>query len=517
MKHGSAISIFCIALLTLSACAQADQETLGSEDGDAVRRWRNQRQTEDRDTRENEREEDDQDRAPVPNPSDPEDPPPAPRSAGTLRVPPVLAPVSQDATTDHYEITMRAANQQVLTGTTTEIWGFEGTWPGPTIVAERGRLVSVQQTNQLPENMTIHNHGHKVDPASDGHPVDFILPGAAKTYLYPNDQAAGTYWYHDHAMDLTGPHVYRGLAGFYLIHDPAEDALALPSGDKDVPLVLQDREFNRDNSLRYDLDGGAVWRGVLGDQMFVNGTLQPSFEVSTVKYRLRLLNGSNARNYRLAMSNGEPLVVIGSDGGLLSAPVAVDALDIAPGERFDVVVDFGDDAVGETIVLQNLDDTDPRIREVMRFVVTAMGLDASSLPAQLATIAPLDPASATVTREIELRGGDDPEWTINGLGFDPNRIDVRSQLGATEIWNIENRSGQMHPFHLHLVQFQVLSIDGEPPPEHLRGWKDTVAVPARGTAQIIMTWEGFTGLYVFHCHKLEHEDHRMMLQMSVDP
>jgi FtsP/CotA-like multicopper oxidase with cupredoxin domain len=272
-----------------------------------------------------------------------------------LRIPPVLAPSSSEPTADRYQISIRSGLAQMRAGAQTPIVGFNGMAPGPTLVATRGKTVQVTQTNDWSENVTVHNHGHKVAATSDGHPTDYITPGASKVYTYPNDQRAGTYWYHDHTMDLTGPHVYAGLAGFYIITDPAEDALGLPSGSHDVPLLLQDKQFESDNSLSYEPN---QLIGFFGDTAVVNGTTTPYLDVGTSKYRFRVLNGSNARPYFLKLqlrgsSAALPFQVIASDGGLLAAPVERTSLPIAPAERYDIVVDFSQYPLGTKLDLIN--------------------------------------------------------------------------------------------------------------------------------------------------------------------
>ena len=276
-----------------------------------------------------------------------------------LPIPPLLAPTSRDAGTDYYDITIRSGSAQMRAGASTAIVGFDGITPGPTILATRGRTVQITQTNAWTENVSIHNHGHKVAAASDGHPTDYIAPGSSKVYTYPNDQNAGTYWYHDHTLDLTGPHVYQGLAGFYIIRDPKEDALKLPSGNYDIPLLIQDKRFNADNSLSYE-PGSLL--GFLGDTAVVNGAVTPYLDVSTRQFRFRVLNGSNARPLALQLrvagsSTVEPFQVIASDGGLLPSPIEVSVLPVAPAERYDIVVDFAPYPVGTEIELIS---TDPR-------------------------------------------------------------------------------------------------------------------------------------------------------------
>jgi FtsP/CotA-like multicopper oxidase with cupredoxin domain len=436
--------------------------------------------------------------------------------AAPMPVPPVLQPTSSDATTDRYDLTVRPGTAQIRAGAATPIVGFNGLYPGPTIIAQKGRSVLVTTTNGWNENISIHNHGHKVAASSDGHPIDYIIPGASKTYTYPNDQRASTYWYHDHTMDLTGPHVYKGIEGFYLIHDPAEDALNLPSGQFDVPMLIQDKQFTATNALVYS--SANIRQGFLGNIAVVNGVEAPFFNVATHKYRFRVLNGSNVRVYQLRLQSGRSFRVIGSDGGLLAAPITVTSLSVAPAERYDIVVDFSTLAVGTTDALLNADTTAPAVPNLVQFRVTTAVTDSSTVPAALSSITRFQASQATATVNLTFGTGNQGIWTINGRTYDPARIDVTSHLGPVYIWNLVNNSREMHPFHKHLVEFQILDINGRPPPPEQLGWKDTVQVPpgSRST-RIIFRNEGFTGTYVYHCHKLEHEDHRMMAQESVTP
>jgi FtsP/CotA-like multicopper oxidase with cupredoxin domain len=414
-----------------------------------------------------------------------------------------------------YNLTIQAGTAQMLAGNATSIVGFDGIFPGPTLVVERGEATTVTQTNAWTENVTIHNHGHKVAADSDGHPVDYIAPGSSKTYTYPNDQPAGTFWYHDHTMDLTGTHVYNGLAGFYIIHDAAEDALNLPSGDYDVPLMLQDKQFDASNNLTYTSQAG----GFNGNTPVVNGVANAVYNVANRKHRFRLLNGADVRVWNLQVRSGttpQTFQVISSDGGLLQAPVSTTSLSIAPGERYDIVVDFAPHAVGTILSLFNTDATAPAISTLMQFNVDRTETDTSAVPSTLATINRYTEAESTGSANIAfaLANG---TWQLNGLTYDPARIDITSPINAVRIWTLTNNSGVVHPFHKHLVQFNVLDINGQPPPAIENGLKDTVQVPARGTVRVIFKNEGFTGTYVFHCHRLGHEDHRMMLQESVTP
>lgn len=218
-----------------------------------------------------------------------------------------------DDSGDYYEITMQQTQVEIIPGTSTTVWGYNGLYPGPTIKARSGRQTVIRHINALPESMSIHLHGGHTPPSSDGHPYDLIAPGSSKDYEYPNNQIPATLWYHDHAIDATGRHVYMGLAGFYIISDDFEDSLPLPSGDNDIPLLIQDRLFNVDGSLNYPLNDRTILDGVLGDRLLVNGVIQPYLEVGRRKVRFRIVNGSNTRSYRLGLSTGQPLIQIGSD------------------------------------------------------------------------------------------------------------------------------------------------------------------------------------------------------------
>jgi len=285
-----------------------------------------------------------------------------------LFLPPTLTPSFVDATTDYYNITIRQNSKEIVPGLNTTIWGFNGLFPGPTIMAKSGRRVSVRHTNELSENLSIHLHGGHVPAVSDGHPTNYITPGSFKDYVYPNQQLPATLWYHDHTMDQTGRNVYRGLAGFYILTDEFEDSLPLPKGRYDIPLVIQDRTFNADGSLSYSNSGMTRINGFLGQQILVNGTIQPFHYVERRKYRLRLLNGSNARIYEFGLSNNQQFTQIGSDGGLLSAPVARSTIVLAPAERVDVIIDFNGVSRGANVVLRNLNGTGATA-DVMEFRV----------------------------------------------------------------------------------------------------------------------------------------------------
>jgi spore coat protein A, manganese oxidase len=270
-----------------------------------------------------------------------------------LPIPPVLEPIRTDATTDYYRITQKISQAEILPDLKTEIWGYDGIFPGPTIVSRSGRRTVVRHRNELPVPTAVHLHGGVTPPEHDGYPSDVVMPSGgwhdghrghlelnvigegSFDYEYPLEQPAAALWYHDHRMDFTGPQVHKGLAGFHLIHDDVEQALALPARERDVPLMICDRSFARDGSFRYpsldpSLEGRPGVRaeymsGVLGDCILVNGAPWPVLEVTNTRYRFRLLNASNARRYQLALDPppryGAPFVQVGSDHGLLPEPI----------------------------------------------------------------------------------------------------------------------------------------------------------------------------------------------------
>ncbi|MEV5410985.1 multicopper oxidase domain-containing protein [Thermopolyspora sp. NPDC052614] len=458
-----------------------------------------------------------------------------------LPIPRTAAPVRPG----HYELVQRSATQEIIPGTTTEVWGYDGTFPGPTLDLRRGSPVTVRVRNELPVPTSTHLHGGVTPPGSDGYPTDLVVaatrgfrppPGhhgtaldlskwtlhsGARDYAYPVDQRAATLWYHDHRMDFTGPQVWRGLAGFALIRDDEDDALPLPKGDRDIPLMICDRAFEEDGSFRYpSTDPSLLVRpgvdadymeGVEGDVILVNGAPWPELQVTATRHRLRLLNASNARRYRLALSPGGDFTQIGSDQGLLTAPLRHTTLPISPGERFDVVVDFSAYPIGSTVTLINTLSND-QTRNVMRFRITRSAHDPSSIPHRLSRPDTPPPSRATTTRHLDFRLHN-TLWAINGRPYHPGTPLATPRLGTTEIWRFA--SDFHHPVHIHLAHFQVLSRSGKPPAPSDAGWKDTVDVRPYEVVEALVRFEGHRGRYMLHCHNLEHEDMGMMADFDV--
>jgi spore coat protein A len=438
----------------------------------------------------------------------------------------------------------------------TRQWGYDGISPGPTIETRSGKPVSIEWVNQLPAKhflpidhnimgaeedhpevrAIVHVHGAKCPPGSDGYPESWYVPGKSLTVHYPNQQDATTLWYHDHAMGITRLNTYAGLMGFFIIRDAAEDALNLPRGSYEIPLVICDRSFRGDGQLDYPVSPfpDAPWVDeCAGEFTLVNGKLLPYYEVEPRKYRIRLLNGSNGRFYRLSFSNQQPFQQIGADQGLLAAPVSLDALTIAPAERADLIIDFAP-AAGQQIVLKN------GFVDLMQFRVGSGKVDDRTvIPSTLRDVPRTPESAATKTRFLSLGEhhdhlGNATQMLLNGMQWHMP-VTETPVLNSTEIWSLINVTDDSHPIHLHLVRFQVLDrrrfdaalyetnrqirylATPEPPEPNEAGWKDTVRAHSLMVTRIIVRFEGYAGRYVWHCHNLEHEDNEMMRPYDVVP
>ncbi|MFI5913214.1 multicopper oxidase family protein [Dactylosporangium sp. NPDC051541] len=464
-----------------------------------------------------------------------------------LPVPAVLRPVRHDDEGEHYEIVQRVARVEILPGVSTEIWGYGGSFPGPTILSRSGRPAVVVHRNELPVPTVAHLHGGRTPAESDGYPTDLLLPAGSsdhaahmpamfdaraviktgsRGYRYPLRQPAGTLWYHDHRMDFTGPGVWRGLAGFHLVSDTAEDNLPLPRGPRDLPLMLMDRSFGPDGELLYPSADpalvtpgvtGGFGAGVLGDVILVNGAPWPVADVDAARYRLRLLNASNARRFRLALDPPRGgFTQIGADGGLLDRPVHHDAVELAPAQRLDVVVDFSGYRIGQEVTILNTFGTGGT-ENVLRFRVVRAAPDDTAIPATL----PGEPGPATdartPVRTMEFRHaevGGMPGWAVNGRPFAPDAVHARVRRGGVEVWRL---AGDFHhPIHLHGATFQVLTRGNGGPGPYDAGWRDTLDLRPAEQATIAVRFGDDPGRYVFHCHNLEHEDMSMMGNIVIE-
>lgn len=493
-----------------------------------------------------------------------------------LPIPSVAVPTSGTAGSfAHYDIYIRQISHQFHRDLPPTIaWGYNSMYPGPTIEARSYRTVTVQWHNDLrtghfgnilrtdhvlpvdtcahgpdvtgvvPVTVT-HLHGAHLKPDSDGYPDASFPPGQSSAiYTYPNVQPAATMWYHDHATGLTRLNVYMGLAGFYLLRDDAEAALGLPSGQYEVPLVIQDRSFDSVGRLRYT---NGFQDHFFGEFTCVNGKVWPYMNVKQGKYRFRIVNGSSDRTYKLNLPtinvfsiNFPQSFLIGTDLGLRSSPLAVETITLMPGERADLIIDFSNYSIGSHITITNsalspfpAGGDGPNVFNVMKFIVTQPFGHQGALPNALVPVPIMQPSQASTHRAFQLQKFLDNHcnrdiWLINGMNWD-DIVDY-PLIGSTEIWSFINRSGVSHPMHMHLVAFQVLdrqafTVSGGgqiiptgplygPDPTEM-GWKDTVQATPNQITRVIATFDDYPGRFPFHCHILDHEDHEMMRQFEV--
>ncbi|MBL7997112.1 MAG: multicopper oxidase domain-containing protein [Candidatus Kapabacteria bacterium] len=425
---------------------------------------------------------------------------------------------------------------QIFRNKNTQALGYTNMFLGPTLRANNGESVAIRLTNQLSEETNIHWHGLIIPPIMDGHPKNIIPPGGSFNYQFTISQRAGTYWYHPHPHGTTGSQVYRGLAGFFIVNDAEEIALNLPAGNYEIPFLIQDKRLAMDSSLRYSPTMSDTMTGYLGDTVMVNGLSAPYMNIESRWYRLRVLNGSNARLYNLAFSNNAGFYVIGSDGGLLQTPERVNSILLAPGERADLLIDFTNYTTGtELFLLSNVFSNGgvqgEQSFKICKFNVVNSVTDNFTLPSTLSTITRMLPDSSIRTRNFDIGnmmngnhgshatgGSSSPMHTINNKIYSMDRIDETVRAGETEVWEFDNSKGdEIHPMHIHGLQFQVLGRTGGrgiiTPIE--KGWKDTVLCMPGEKVKVILTFPYSQGTFVLHCHNLEHSDDGMMLNYTI--
>ena len=465
------------------------------------------------------------------------------------------SPANSEIKIPYYRLPMREIESKVHRDMKpTRLWGFDSSSPGPTLETRRGEGMLVDWANELPKEhflpidhsihgaeadkpevrTVIHLHGAKAPAESDGYPENWYVPGKSALYYYPNEQDAALLWYHDHALGINRLNVFAGLLGLCIVRAPVEDTLNLPRGKYEIPLVLYDRMFDQAGQLYYPVAAPprSPWvPEFFGNAVLANGKMFPFLEVEPRKYRFRTLNAANSRFLRLSLSNGQTFHQIGTDQGLLPAPVALQLVLLAPAERADLVLDFSDHA-GDQIVLNN------GVVPVMQFKVSrAKSADTSSLPPLLRPVPRIAESEAVKTRSLTLGELDDTkEDPVNMLLNNAHwnmPVTENPALNSVEIWSLMNLTEDSHPIHLHLVRFQILDRrrfdafayqnrgilryrgDPTPPDPNEAGWKDTVRADPGMITRIIVRFEGYVGRYVWHCHILEHEDNEMMRPYDV--
>ncbi len=442
---------------------------------------------------------------------------------------PLVFPTIQ---TNNFSLTPQVSSGGMFNGNSLSGYGYQNyALLGPTLKMNDGQSFSIDVENNLSEETNLHWHGLITPAEMDGFPMDVIQPGSSFNYNFQIINRASLYWYHPHPDTKTAKQAFLGLAGLIVVNDAEEAALNLPSGNDEILLVIQDKRIEA-NSIIYNPSEGEIMSGYMGEYVFVNGVYAPFFNCSTKQYRVRILNGSNARVYNLALSDGSAFSIIGSDGGLLSIPENVSSVLLGPGERLDLIVDFRNHVLNTELFLISktfFGGEAQGVQEfkIMKFIVNQISADSFSLPASLSSINFLSESQASRSRNFEIsnphgegHGGHDMSMghSINGKTFDAERIDEYITAGEIEVWTFNNSvGGEPHPMHLHAAQFQVLDRTGGRGMVEAseKGWKDTVLVMPEETVRVIVQFGNYSGKYVFHCHNLEHEDDGMMLNFEI--
>jgi blue copper oxidase len=481
------------------------------------------------------------------------------------------------------ELTAKPSQSQILPGKPTDVWQFTGrvikgpaaslepvksSYLGPTLRLRRGQKVRIRFVNRLPDPSIVHWHGLDVPEKADGHPRLAVDGGKDYIYEFEVTNRAGTYWYHPHPHMQTGPQVYSGLAGLLIVADDEEAALSLPSGTTELVAVIQDRRFDADNQLVYSTSMMDMETGFLGNRVLVNGQASPSWSLATRAYRIRVLNGSNARVYKLGWSDGTPITVLGTDGGLLERPQTQRFVTLGPAQRVDVWLDLSQRALNTKIELQSaafaLTDAGLNMGGMMgggrmgggmgmgagagRGSAMASGTLALGAPISLLTVSVDRREKGLATLPTRLSAFDSKwrlvadapvrqipitfrmmEWSLAGRAFgEMTEVapDETVRAGSTHLWEFVNAGGPMgmqmaHPIHIHGCQFRVVSRTGGNADNTLReglvdgGWTDTVLVLPNETVRVQVPFTTHPGLYLYHCHILEHEDMGMMRNFKV--
>ncbi|WP_369692749.1 multicopper oxidase family protein, partial [Georgenia sp. 311] len=437
-----------------------------------------------------------------------------------LAIPPLADSVVDEDGTRVFRLTAQEGSTSFRDGVDTETWGFNGDFLGPTLRARRGEQVAVEVTNTLGESTSVHWHGMHLPPEMDGGPHQEVAAGGTWRPTWLIDQPAATLWYHPHPHGRTEKHVYLGMSGMFILDDDEADAAGLPSeyGVDDIPVIVQDKSFTEDGQLTM---ASRVPSGVMGETIMVNGTIGAVQEVSTELVRLRVLNGSTLRTYNFGFDDDRTFQLVGTDGGLLAAPHTTTRIQLSPGERAEIVVAM--EAGSETMLrsypqqLGVINDAQGYgafdTLDILRLVAADDLAPSGAVPDVLPDYGRLDEADVATTRTFVMKN-----LRMNGQFMDMNRIDEVVTVDTTEVWVVRNEDPMPHNFHIHDVQFEVLSVDGAPPPPELSGRKDTIYTEPGREYRLIMRFEHYANPempYMYHCHLLRHEDFGLMGQFVV--
>lgn len=453
-----------------------------------------------------------------------------------LYIPPALTGTS-------FNLTVQSGTKTFYGSTATPTYGINGVWMSPTVIVNKGDSITLNVINNLPVRTTMHWHGLHVSPENDGGPHQNINPNTTWSPSFKVRNNAATFWYHPHGAGQTDIQVSKGLAGFFIVKDPEEAALNLPRtyGVDDIPLNIQSKAF--DNLLQIAIASD------MDTALFVNGTLNPTFDAPAQVVRFRLLNGSSLRSYNFGFSNGQTFYQIATDGGLLDTPVTLTRLRLSPGERAEILVNFsgmvsqqlylksfaselatgiyGADTVGDAN--NEIHDYEDNFLNGADFSLLQINVKAAtanpvtSVTAALVSLSPFIPGNATHTRTIvmdtirllplDVPNRAEGPFGMNNETFDMDVINETVYLNTTEIWTLVNKTMVAHPFHIHDIQFNVIEKNGLPPGPTERGWKDVVLVMPDDSVKFITKFETFADPmvpYMYHCHLLHHEDDGMM-------
>ena len=436
-----------------------------------------------------------------------------------------------------FNLTVKDTIKQMIPGNQTVTAGINGNWWGPTMIWNKGDVVHINLTNRLQDSTTMHWHGMHLPAVMDGGPHQVVPPSTIWQPFWQVTNNAGLYWYHPHLHEMTEEQISSGLGGLIIVRDAIESALALPRkyGIDDIPLVLTDRRFNTSNQIEVV---------PYGDTMIVNGTIRPQTNAPAQVVRFRILNGATERSYNLGFSDNRTFYVITSDGGLLNAPVALTRYLLSAGERIEILVNFTEQSgtnvnlmAYNSVLAQNIPGGDVfppgtpfynylarKDFNIVRFNVTAQTSNpVTTIPASLTTNVFPSESSSNITRALTITdttiaGNQGVSFLINHKLFDMNYNNYNVPLNNTEIWQITSTSGFAHPFHIHDVEFHILTRNGVAPPAAENGWKDVLLVKSNETVRFIAKFEDYADSlhpFMYHCHIALHEDDGMMGQFVV--